>query len=405
MFFIDAQEKSLFKLHGHEEGYEENIAFLHELDQFIEKEVAPHAYQNDEEEIFPIETFHKLGELGFYSIPFPEKYDGLNLPFTYYCAALESLTKADAGFALGVAIHGTATDGILHYAHETIKEKYLGDLISGKKIAAFALTETTSGSDAQTMNTTFRFDETTNEYVLNGTKYWITNGMSADVFFVMARGENDTKVSAFVIDKNGKGIFEQNKIHNKMGVRSSNTAELVFQDYRVPAESLVGEIGRGFKYAMRMLNGGRITIGAWSTGIAQGAYEKLQKYAHERELFGQYLCELDNTKREFAEMMIKIAASRELYQNAAYYKEDTSVVALYAAMAKVYATEASVYIGERVIELAGGFGYDKESKLERPLRDALLGRIGEGANEVLKIIVIGRILTQAFEKKPLTFTW
>ena len=171
------------------------------------------------------------------------------------------------------------TDGILHYAHETIKEKYLGDLISGKKIAAFALTETTSGSDAQTMNTTFRFDETTNEYVLNGTKYWITNGMSADVFFVMARGENDTKVSAFVIDKNGKGIFEQNKIHNKMGVRSSNTAELVFQDYRVPAESLVGEIGRGFKYAMRMLNGGRITIGAWSTGIAQGAYEKLQKYA------------------------------------------------------------------------------------------------------------------------------
>ena len=405
MFFTEAQEKVLYKLHGHEEGYTENIDFLkNSLDPFITKEVAPNAAKNDAEEIFPVETFHKLGELGFMSIPFPEEYDGLGLPFTYYCSAIESLSKADAGFAMGVAIHGTATDGIAHYAHQTIKDKYLADLIAGRKIAAFALSEVTSGSDAQTMNTTFRYDEATHEYVLNGTKYWITNGMSADIFFVMARGENDKKVSAFVVDKEGKGTFEQHKIHDKMGVRSSNTAELVFQEYRIPEESLVGEIGRGFKFAMRMLNGGRITIGAMCIGIAQGAFEKLQKYAYERELFGKRLCDLDNTKKEFSEMIIEIAASRELYHNAAYYKEDPNV-ALYAAISKVKGTEASVKVCDRVIQLSGGYGYVKESNLERPLRDALLGRIGEGANEVLKIVVIPRILDQAFEKKPLTFTW
>ncbi len=403
-FFTDAQEHSLQKLHQHEPGYAENLAFLKDsLEEFIARKVAPNAYRNDIEEVFPVETFHELGELGFMALPFPEAYNGLALPFTYYAAGLESLTKADAGFALGVAIHGTVSDGIQHYAHETIKAKYLQDLIFGRKIAAFGLSEITSGSDAQTMATTFRYDSATQEYILNGTKYWITNGMSADVFFVMARDEQG-KVSAFVIDKAGKGVFEQHKIMDKMGVRSSNTAELVFQDYRVPSYSLVGELGNGFKYAMRMLNGGRITIAAWSTGIAQGAYEKLLKYAHERKLFGKFLRDLDNTKKELSEMTIEIAASRELYLHASYYKED-KMVAQYAAVAKVKATEAAVAICERAIQLCGGYGFVRDSKIERHLRDALLGPIGEGANEVLKIVVIPRVLYQAFEKKPLTSTW
>lgn len=404
-FFIDAQEQSLCKLHGREPQYAENIQFLKDsFESFLAREVAPRAYQNDIEEIFSPETFAKLGEVGFLGLPHPEKFGGLGLPFTYYCAGLESLSKADSGFALGVAIHGTVTDGILHYASEEVKAKYLPDLISGKKIACFGLTETTSGSDAQNMATNFRYDKATSEYILNGTKYWITNGMSCDVFFIMARGE-DGKVSAFVIDKSGQGTFEQHKILDKMGVRSSNTAELVFQDYRIPAYSLVGEVGKGFKYAMRMLNGGRITIGAWSTGIAQAAYEKLIKYAHERKLFGKLLRDLDNTKKELSEMLIEIYASRELYQNAAYFKEDEKTVAQNAAISKVKATEAAVHICERAIQLCGAYGYVRDSKIERHLRDALLGPIGEGSNEVLKIAVLPKVLYQEFEKKPLTSIW
>ncbi len=404
-FFVDAQEQSLLKLYGKDPQYSENIDFLKKsLEQFLTKEIAPNAYKNDLEEIFPVESFKKLGELGFIGMPFPEEFEGMSLPFPYYCAGLESLAKADAGFALAVAIHGTVTDGIQHYASQEVKQQHLADLISGRKIASFGLTETTSGSDAQSMATSYKYDPQTKEYILNGTKYWITNGMSAEVFFIMAKGQ-DGKVSAFVIDKNGKGTFEQHKILDKMGVRSSNTAELVFQDYRVPEYCLVGEHGKGFKYAMRMLNGGRITIAAWCTGISQGAYEKLLKYSYERKLFGKLLKDLDNTKKELAEMIMEIYASRELYQHAAYYKEDEKTVALNAAIAKVKATEASVRIGERAIQLAGGYGYVKDSRIERHLRDALLGQIGEGANEVLKIVVIPRVLYQEFEKKPLTTIW
>lgn len=404
-FFTESQEQSLFKLYGRDAQYAENIDFFkNSFEQFLSKEIAPHAYQNDMEEVFPAESFKKLGELGFIGMPFPEEYEGMSLPFPYYCAGLESLAKADAGFALGVAIHGTVTDGILHYASPEIKRQYLADIISGRKIAAFGLTETTSGSDAQSMSTSYKYDPQTKEYILNGTKYWITNGMSSEVFFIMARNQ-DGKVSAFVIDKKGKGTFEQHKILDKMGVRSSNTAELVFQDYRVPEYCLVGEHGKGFKYAMRMLNGGRITIAAWCTGIAQGAYEKLLKYAHERKLFGKLLKDLDNTKKELSEMMIEIYASRELYQHAAFYKEDEKTVAQNAAIAKVKATEASVHIAERAIQLAGGYGYVRDSRIERHLRDALLGRIGEGANEVLKIVVIPRVIYQEFEKKPLINIW
>lgn len=403
-FFIEDQEEALFKMHGKDPDYAENIQFLRtSLEEFIARKVAPAAYQNDKKEIFPVETFRELGQLGFLSMPFPQKYEGMGLPFTYYCAGLESLSKADAGFTLGMAIHGTTVDGICRYASEEIKKRYVPELITGKKIAAFALSEAGSGSDAQTLKTSYRFDAGTNEYILNGTKYWITNGMSADVFFVMARGAKG-QITAFVVTKDGKGVFEQHHIADKMGVRSSNTAELVFQDYRIPAYSLVGEDGGGFKAAMVMLNGGRITIAAWSTGIGQGAYEKLLKYSHERELFGKKLKDLDNTKKELAEMLVELYASRDMAYTAAFYKEHKNV-AKYAATAKIKASEAAVHIAERAIELAGGYGYIGESRIERHLRDALLGRIGEGANEVLKIVVLPRIICKEFENRPLTTTW
>lgn len=397
-FFTNDQADVLFKIHRNEDDFESLLSFLSgPLNNFITSEVAPKAAHHDAEEVFNEANFHALGELGFMALPFKEAYGGMEACFSYYNAGLESLAKADAGFALGVAIHGTMSDGIARFGSEALKERYLPDLISGRRIGAFALSEAGSGSDARAMKTSWRIDPGTGDYVLNGTKYWITNAMSAEVFFVMARGE-DGRVSSFVVEKGGKGRFEQRKILDKMGVRGSNTAELVFEDYHVPAENLVGEIGKGFNYAMHMLNGGRVTIAAWSTGVAQGAYEKLIKYAHERSLFGKLLKDLDNTKKELAEIHVEICASRELAYNAAFFKSAGKDIAKKAAVAKVKASETAVYAGQRAIELAGGYGYVQDSRIERHLRDALLARIGEGANEVLTSVVIPRVLYMEYEQ-------
>ncbi len=404
-FFTPAQEEALHAIHRGSPRHEEFLAFLKgSFDTFLSRSVAPAAHGNDRQEIFAVETFRKLGELGFMALPYPEAYGGLDAPFSYYCAALESLAKADAGFALGVAIHGTMCDGIVRFAREALKERYLPDLLSGKKIGAFALSEPDCGSDARNLKTRYTFDEQGGCYRLTGRKYWITNAMDADLFFVVARSPGD-EISAFLVERTDAPSFTRAKIAEKMGVRGSNTAELVFEEHPVPADHLVGEAGSGFRYAMEMLNGGRITIAAWATGIAQAAYEKLLKYAHERLLFGRYLKDLDNTKRELSEMTIEIEASRLLAYHAALHKSLGLSIIRPAAVAKVKATETAVYVAQRAIQLCGGYGYVAESKIERHLRDALLGRIGEGANELLKIVVIPRILYQAFEDDPIRESW
>lgn len=396
-FFVEDQTDVLFKLHRHEDEHESLLGFLSgPLATFITEKVAPLAAKHDEEEIFNEENFHALGALGFMALPFAAEYGGSEACFSYYNAGLESLAKADAGFALGVAIHGTMSDGIARFGSDALKQRYLPELISGRKIGAFALSEAGSGSDAKAMRTTWR-RAPGGGYLLSGTKYWITNALSADVFFVMARGE-DGRVSSFVVEKGWAGTFDQRKIPDKMGVRGSNTAELVFDEYHVPAENLVGEEGRGFVYAMHMLNGGRVTIAAWSTGVAQGAFEKLLKYSHERQLFGKLLKDLDNVKKELSEMHIEISASRELAYSAAFFKSQGRDIAKKAAVAKVKASETAVRVSERAIELAGGYGYVKDSRIERHLRDALLARIGEGANEVLTTVVISRVLLNEFER-------
>ncbi len=404
-FFTPEQEDVLYKMHRKEPDFQENIDFLkNSLGTFVSQKVAPLAWENDTKEIFSEENFKALGELGFFAMPYPEEFGGLEVDFSYYCAGLETLSKGDAGFTLGVAIHGTVCDGICRFANDELKKEFLPDLITARKIASFGLSEAGSGSDAKSLRTSYRYDAQKNEYVLNGSKFWITNALSADVFFIMAINEEGGQISSFIVTKGGEGEFTQNPITDKMGVRGSNTAELVFDNYRIPARNLVGEEGRGFNYAMEMLNGGRITIAAWSVGIAQGAYEKLLKYSHERALFGRLLKDLDNTKKELSEMAIEIAASRELSYNAGFYKNHSNI-ARHAAIAKVKSTEVAVYVSERAIELAGGYGYLKESRIERHLRDALLGRIGEGANEVLKIMVIPRIIYNNYDKRPITEIW
>lgn len=395
-FFTEDQADVLFKLHRGSDDFQGMLDFLSgPLASFISSEVAPKAARNDADEIFDEANFHALGALGFMSLPFKSEYGGSEACFSYYNAGLESLAKADAGFALGVAIHGTMSDGLARFGSSALKDRYLADLISGKKIGAFALSEAGSGSDAKAMRTTWRHGKN-GGYILNGTKYWITNAMSADLFFVMARGADD-RISAFLVEKGWGGSFTQSKIADKMGVRGSNTAELSFEDYEVPAENLVGEEGRGFVYAMHMLNGGRVTIAAWSTGVAQGAFEKLMKYAHERQLFGRHLKDLDTVRKELSEMHIEISASRELAYNAAFFKSQNRDIAKKAAVAKWKASETAVRVSERCIELAGGYGYVQDSRIERHLRDALLARIGEGANEVLTTVVISRILLKEYE--------
>jgi len=405
-FFTKDQELALFKLHRNEEGFEDYLGFLRDsLQDFLAAKVAPRAARNDHDEVFPVETFHELGELGFMSLPFPEKFGGMNACFSYYNAGLESLSKADAGFALGVAIHGTTASGINLFANEELKQKYLPGLVSGQTIGAFALSESDSGSDAKAMRTRYEVDPGTGDYILNGSKYWITNGLSADVFFVFARSPRD-EISGFIVEKGWPGTFGQAKIEDKMGVRSSNTAELVFEGYRVPKANLVGEVGRGFKYAMLMLNGGRVTISSWSTGIAQGAYEKLLKYAHERQIFNGLLKDIPSIRQELAEMSIEIRAARNLaYDTAFFYSQKHVDIARLAAEAKTKATEVSVYVAERAIQLAGGYGFVQESRIERHLRDALLGRIGEGANELLTAVVIPRAILADYEETPIRESW
>jgi len=402
-FFIPDQEIVLDQLHHATEDHGTMIEFFRSsLEQLLSDRIAPQAAENDREEIFAIENFPALGEVGVMSLYAPEALGGMDACFSYYNACLESLAKADAGFALAVAIHGTCCDGLLRFASEMLKERYLPDLFAGRKVAAFALSEPGSGSDAKAMST--RYVKDGDGYLLNGSKYWITNGLSAEQFFTMARGP-EGQVSAFLVNRGGEGTFEQHKIADKMGVRGSNTAELTFRDHLVPADHLIGKEGDGFRYAMQMLNGGRVTISSWSVGVAQGAYDKLIKYAHERELFGGLLRDIDNVKRELAEMYIEISASRHLSYAAAFQKSRGTDVRKIAAAAKFKASETAVHVSQRAIELAGGYGYVIDSRIERHLRDALLARIGEGANELLSCVVIPRALYKEYEARPADKLW
>jgi acyl-CoA dehydrogenase len=392
-FFVDDQEIALHAVLREEQHFGDMVEFLRgSLGAFCRDQVAPRAASHDQDETFDEENFRALGELGFLAMAYPEAYGGLGVDFAYYNLGLESLAMADAGFALAVGIHGTACDGIRQFGSESLRERYLPSLISGEKQAAFCLSEAGSGSDAKAMSTCYRKDPETGDYLVRGAKYWITNGMTADVFFLLARDAEGGAVSAFVVEKGWEGGFEQVKIPDKMGVRGSNTAELVFDDYRIPAENLVGEEGRGFKYAMVMLNGGRATIASQAVGCARAAWTKLMVYAHERELFGAKLKDLDNTKKEISEAWVEIGASRLLTLQAALLKGEGGDFAAWAAAAKHRATEMAVRVSERAIQLTGGYGYVTESRIERHLRDALLYRIGEGANEALSIVVLPRFL-------------
>lgn len=360
---------------------------------FAEKEVRPYMNHWDAEEIFPVETMKKLGELGLLGIFIPEQYGGSGFSYDEYVTTLIELGKVCGGLGLSVAAHNSLCTGHIYYhGTEEQKKKYLPKLSSGEWIGSWGLTEPNTGSDAMRMKTTAVRDG--NDWIINGAKNWITHGLSGDVAVVLVRtGELlDSKgISAFIIEKGTPG-FSAVKIKDKLGVRASETAELIFDNVRVPNDNLIGEVGQGFYQAMQILDGGRISIAALSCGIARGAYEASVKYAKEREQFGKPIAAFQGISFKLADMATSCEASELLTFQAAYMKNNKLPMTKEGAFAKYFASEAAVRNGNEAVQIMGGYGYTKEYPAEKFLRDAKLMTIGEGTSEIQKVVISREIL-------------
>jgi alkylation response protein AidB-like acyl-CoA dehydrogenase len=360
---------------------------------FAHKEIRPNMKKWDDEEYFPVETMKKLGELGLLGIFIPEKYGGSGFSYFEYATALIELGKVCGGIGLSVAAHNSLCVGHIYYhGSEEQKLKYLPKLVSGDWIGAWGLTESNTGSDAMRMKTTAVKDGT--DWILNGTKNWITHGLSGDVLVVLVRtGEllDSNGITAFIVEKGTPG-FSAVKIKDKLGVRASETAELIFDNVRIPEENVIGEVGMGFKQAMQILDGGRISIASLSCGIARGAYEASLQYSKEREQFGQAIGQFQAIGFKLADMATEVRAAELLTFQAAYRKNNNLPLSKEGAFAKYYASEVAVKCGNEAVQIMGAYGYTKEYPAEKFLRDAKLMTIGEGTSEIQKIVISREIL-------------
>jgi len=363
--------------------------------EFAETEVAPGAAERDEAARFDRKLFERMAELGLTGIPWPEKYGGAEAGFVSYCIAVEELSRVDA--SLGVTLSAHVSLGswpIYAYGTEEQKENYLKPLAQGRYLGAYCLTEPGSGSDAGAMKTTAvrRGDE----YILNGNKIFITNGEEADVYIVFARTDMEDKhrgVSAFIVEKGMPGL-KFGKHENKMGIRSSTTVEVIFEECRVPAANLLGQEGEGFKIAMRTLDGGRNGIAAQAVGIAQGALEHALAYAKEREQFGKPIVKNQAIQFKLADMATKIEAARLLTYQAAWREEKGLPYGKQSAMAKMYASDVAMEVTTEAVQIFGGYGYTKEYPVERYMRDAKITQIYEGTNEIQRIVIANHLLKE-----------
>ena len=360
---------------------------------FAEKEIKPNMKSWDDHEIFPVETMKKIGELGLLGIFIPEEYGGSGFGYAEYATALMELGKVCGGIGLSVAAHNSLCTGhIFYHGNEEQKRKYLPKLASGEWIGAWGLTEANTGSDAMRMKTTAVKDG--DHWILNGTKNWITHGLSGDVAVVLVRtGDllDSNGITAFIIEKGTPG-FSAAKIKEKLGVRASETAELIFDNVRIPDSNVIGEVGAGFKQAMQILDGGRVSIASLSCGVARGAYEASVKYAKEREQFGKPIAHFQAISFKLADMATEVEAAELLTFRAAYLKDHKKPVTKAGAYAKYYASELSVRCGNEAVQVMGGYGYTKEYPAEKFLRDAKLMTIGEGTSEIQKIVISREIL-------------
>ena len=360
---------------------------------FAEKEIRPNMNKWDDEEYFPVETMKKMGELGLLGIYIPEEYGGSGFSYFEYATALMELGKVCGGVGLSVAAHNSLCTGHIYYhGSEAQKKKYLPKLASGEFIGAWGLTEPNTGSDAMRMKTTAVKEG--NEWVINGAKNWITHGLSGDIAVVLVRtGEllDSRGITAFIIEKGMPG-FSAVKIKDKLGVRASETAELIFDNVRVPEENVIGEVGMGFVQAMQILDGGRISIAALSCGVARGAYEASVKYAKEREQFGKPISQFQAIAFKLADMATEVEAAELLTFQAAYLKNNKLPLTKEGAFAKYYSSEVAVKCGNEAVQIMGGYGYTKEYPAEKYLRDAKLMTIGEGTSEIQKVVISREVL-------------
>ncbi len=361
---------------------------------FAMQNILPHVMEWDESQTFPVEVFKKLGEMGFMGILVPEELGGSGLSYDEYIAIIDEISQIDPSIGLSVAAHNSlCTNHILTFATDEQKQRWIPKLATGEWIGAWGLTEHNTGSDAGGMSTTAVKDG--DEWVINGAKNFITHAISGDVAVVMTRtGEKGAKnnATAFVVEKGTPG-FTSGKKENKLGMRASETAELIFDNVRVSDANRLGEVGDGFKQALAILDGGRISIAALSLGIAKGAYKAALKYSKERHQFGQAIANFQAINFKLAEMATEIEASELLIFKAAYLKNNHQPMSTEGAMAKYFASEACVRIANEAVQIFGGYGYTKDFPVEKFYRDSKLCTIGEGTTEIQKL-VIGRNITK-----------
>ena len=369
---------------------------------FAENEVKPLAQEVDEEERFPRETVEKMARYGFLGIPVPKEYGGQGADPLAYAMCVEELSKVCGTTGVIVSAHTSlCVDPIMTFGTEEQKQKYLVPLAKGEKLGAFGLTEPGAGTDAQGQQTKAVLDG--DEWVLNGSKCFITNGKEADVYVIFAvtgkiekRGKMMKEISAFIVEKGTPGFTFGTK-ENKMGIRGSSTYELIFTDCRIPKENLLGQQGKGFNIAMHTLDGGRIGIAAQALGLAEGALETTINYVKERKQFGKAIGAFQNTQFQLADMATKVEAAKNLVYKAAMKKQefmDGAKVSysVEAAMAKLFAAEVAMEVTTKAVQLHGGYGYIKEYDVERMMRDAKITEIYEGTSEVQRMVISGALL-------------
>lgn len=361
---------------------------------FAQKEVAPIAAEIDEQGVVPFENIRKMANLGLLGLIIPEEYDGGGADMISYVIAIEELSKACASTAIVVAVQNSlVAAGIEQFGTDSQKQAYLPALARGEKIGAFALTEPGAGCDASALLTTAVRDG--DQYVINGRKHFITNGGFADLIVLFAmtdKSQGHRGISAFLVEKGTAG-FSPGKEEHKMGIRGTNTSELLFDDVHLPAANRLGEEGQGFKIAMTVLDGGRIGVAAQAVGIAQAAYEAALEYSKQRAQFGKPICEFQAIQWMLADMATRIEAARLLVYKAALTKQSGARFSKEAAMAKVYASETATWVADRAIQIHGGYGYMKEYPVERNYRDAKITEIYEGTSEVQRMVIARSVLS------------
>ena len=355
---------------------------------FCAQHITPHIMKWDEAQTFPVEVFKKLGQLGLMGVLVPEEYGGAGLSYTEYVTAIKELSRVDPSIGLSMAAHNSLCTGhILQFGNEEQKKKYLPKLATAEWIGAWGLTEANTGSDAMRMRVTAKKDG--DHWVLNGAKNWITHGISGDVAVVLARtGEllDSHGISAFIVERGTPG-FSGGKKENKLGMRASETAEMIFEDCRVPAENMIGEEGEGFIQAMKVLDGGRISIAALSLGNGYGALDASVRYSKEREQFGKPIAKFQAIAFKIADMATDLEAAELLTFKAANLKNKGETVTNPSAMAKLYASEVAVKVCNEAVQIFGGYGFTKDFPVEKFYRDVKLCTIGEGTSEIQKLVI------------------